>query len=88
VPTLLERDGFVFFMVMFDCRERRHVHVARGGDRRAAAKVWLDPIELATPGKYNERDVARMLRVIEDNRALIIARWDGECQRAGDAAPR
>lgn len=86
MPTLLKKAGFVFYMVMFDCREPRHVHVAKGGDRGAAAKFWIDPIKLETPGKYNERDVAKMLEVITENQALLIARWDEERERAKEAA--
>lgn len=76
-------------MVMFDCREPRHVHVSRDGDRRAAAKVWIDPIGIETPGRYNDRDVARIARIarlITDNRALLIRRWDEECRRAKETA--
>ncbi len=85
MPTLIEVAGFVFYMVMFDCREPRHVHVGRGGDRRAAAKFWIDPIELVTAGRYTQHDIAKMRRAIEDNQALLIARWDEECVRAREA---
>lgn len=85
-PTLLEKAEFVFYMVMFDCREPRHVHVSRDGDRRAAAKFWIDSIELETPGRYTDRDVAKIARLITDNQALLIHRWDEECRRAKEAA--
>ena len=86
LPTLLEKAGFVFYMVMFDCREPRHVHVSRGGDRRAAAKFWIDPIGIETPGRYNDRDVAKIARLITDNQALLMRRWDEECRRAKETA--
>jgi hypothetical protein len=43
---------------------------------------------MSTPVTYNARDVARILRVIRDNQALLIARRDEECERARDALPR
>ena len=57
-----------------------------GVERRAAAKVWIDPIEIETPGRYNDRDVAKIARLIADNRALLIRRWDEECRRAKETA--
>jgi len=85
MPTLLEIAGFVFYMVMFDCREPRHVHVSRGGDRRAPAKFWIDPVGLETPGRYNDRDLAWIARLIVEYQALLIRRWDEECERAKEA---
>jgi len=85
MPTLLDIAGFVFYMVMFDCQEPRHVHVARRGDRRAPAKFWIDPIRLETPGRYNSRDLARIARLIEEHQPILVRRWDEECERARES---
>jgi hypothetical protein len=85
LPTLLEVAGFVFYMVMFDCREPRPVHVSRGGDRRASAKFWIDPVRLESAGRYNDHDLARMARLIVEHQALLVRRWDEECERAKEA---
>ena len=84
MPTLLKSGGFTFYMVMFDCRESRHVHASRG-DRRAAAKRWLDPVvELVTAGRYNDREIARVERLVRENLTLLRSRWDAECRKAGE----
>jgi hypothetical protein len=71
-------------MVMFDCRESRHVHAGRG-DRRAAARLWLDPsVELVTAGRYDDREIAQLERLLRENLALLRSRWDAACRKAGE----
>lgn len=80
MPTLHREAGFIFEMVMFDCRERRHAHVK--GNGKGGAKVWLEPtIEVASPGRYNERELSQIQRIIRDNLAKMIEKWDEECAR-------
>lgn len=80
MPTLHAEAGYIFEMVMFDCRERRHAHVR--GNGKGGAKFWLEPtIEVASPGGYNAHEVRQIERIIEDNLAKMIVRWDEECAR-------
>ena len=51
-------------MVMYDCQERKHVHVKGNGG--GGAKVWLEPMEMASPGRYNAHDVRAILTIIRD----------------------
>ena len=75
MPTLHAEAGYVFEMVMFDCRERRHVHVRGRG--KGGAKVWMEPvIEIASSGGYNAPESRQIQRIIGANLAGIIARWD------------
>jgi hypothetical protein len=84
MSTLLKSGGFTFYMVTFDCRESRHVHASRG-DRRAAAKLWLDAsVELVTAGRYNDRVIAQVERLVSENLTLLRSRWDAECRTAGE----
>jgi hypothetical protein len=56
VPTLLRVGPYQFYMVMFDCRERKHVHVKGGGPGRL--KLWLEPeIGVAAVSGYTAREV-------------------------------
>jgi hypothetical protein len=79
MPTLLSIAGYRMFIVMADCTERPHVHVA-GGASRVAAKLWLEPsVELVSAGRYHRADIARIERLVRANRDLLIHRWDEEC---------
>ncbi len=80
MPTLLRKDGFIFEMVMFDCRERRHVHVK--GNAKGGAKFWLEPFEQASASRYNDHELSTIRKIIRDNLATLIQRWDEECARA------
>ncbi len=80
MPTLHREAGYVFEMVVFDCREPRHVHVK--GNGKGSAKFWLvAEIEMATPGGYNPHEVAQVRRIMQANLAAMIQRWDEECAR-------
>ena len=45
MPTLLRWNGYQFFFWSGDRGEPPHVHVKKGA---VEAKVWLDPVALAT----------------------------------------
>lgn len=80
MPTLHAEAGYIFEMVMFDCQERRHAHVR--GNGKGGAKFWLEPqIEVASPGRYNARELRQIERIIKDNLATMVAKWDEECAR-------
>jgi hypothetical protein len=74
LPTLLRKAGYIFEMVMFDCRERRHAHVRGNGS--GGAKIWLEPaIEVASPGGYNARQIEQVLGIVRKNLDTMVARW-------------
>jgi hypothetical protein len=54
-------------------REPPHVHVkGRGCD----AKIWLEPeLSIADSYGFNSRELARILRVVSENRDLILRNW-------------
>ncbi len=68
MPTLLRVGPYQFFIVMFDCGERMHVHVQGGG--RGAAKFWLVPeVSLAAHRGYTARDLVRIEAITQAHRA-------------------
>lgn len=80
MPTLHLEAGYVFEMVMRDCEEPRHVHVK--GNRKGGAKFWLSPdVEQGSPGGYNEHELGKIRKIIRDNLATMITKWDQECAR-------
>ena len=80
MPTLLRVGPHEFYIVMFDCRERKHVHVGRGGGARA--KVWLEPeIGLEANRGYTAREVSVITAIAREHRDTLIRRWIEECGR-------
>ena len=78
MPTLHAEAGYIFEMVMFDCQERQHVHVR--GNGKGGAKIWMEPVlEVASSGGYNPRESRQIERIIGENLASMIAKWDEEC---------
>lgn len=53
--------------------EPPHIHVQGGG---CDAKVWLEPEALiADSYGFNSRELSNILRIVADNRALILRAW-------------
>jgi len=50
-----------------------HVHIKGGG---RDAKVWLEPIvSIADSYGFNSRELSNIMRVVADNRDLILRAW-------------
>ena len=78
MPTLLRNGQYRFYIVMFDCRERKHVHVSGGGPGRA--KLWLEPeIGIEAIRGYTDHDVARLKAIAREFRETLVRRWIEEC---------
>ena len=78
MPTLLRVGPYQFYIVMFDCRERKHVHVSRGG--RGRAKLWLEPeVGVGATSGYTARDVSAITAIARENRETLVRRWVEEC---------
>lgn len=81
MPVLLRVRPYRFFIVLFDCRERRHVHVRGGGP--GEAKVWLDEeVSVAAARGYTPREVERVIRVARIHREKLVERWMEACKDA------
>jgi len=79
MPTLLRVGPYRFFMVMFDCVERPHIHV-RGGSI-GEAKVWLVPtVSLATTWGYTARELARIQLIVARNTEVLVELWHRTCR--------
>lgn len=79
MPTLLRVGPYRFFMVMFDCLERPHVHV-RGGSL-GEAKIWIAPsIGVASAWGYTPHELARIRVIVARNSEVLIDRWLRTCQ--------
>jgi hypothetical protein len=80
MPTLLRVGPYQFYMVMFDCRERIHVHVKGGGTGHL--KLWLEPeISVAAIRGYTARETAAIMAIGRENRQTLVRGWIEECGR-------
>ncbi len=76
MPTVWQEAGFTFRFQVVDCVERQHVHVT---GNRGAAKIWLDPVELAKAAGYDDRQIGRILRIAQEHEAEWLAEWKKVC---------
>jgi hypothetical protein len=65
-------------MFMSDCVDPHHVHV-EGND--GLAKFWLRPVSLAENVGYSPRELHRIRRVVEGDRASLMKAIDTICGR-------
>ncbi|WP_300257821.1 DUF4160 domain-containing protein [Bradyrhizobium sp.] len=53
--------------------EPPYIHVKGGG---CDAKIWLEPgISIADSFGFNSRELSNILRVVEENRDLLLKAW-------------
>lgn len=75
-PTILQESGYNFYFFSADVQnEPPHVHVGHGKPRGDDAKFWLEPVSVAGQGRFNRRDLRRMMRIVEERRALLLEEW-------------
>jgi hypothetical protein len=75
MPVIFREGGlrYFFFSNEGTPREPPHVHVKGGG---RDAKIWLEPeVSIAESFGFNSRELGHILRVVTDNRDLILREW-------------
>ena len=79
-PTVFREGPYRFF---FNSREedRMHVHI-RSGD--GDAKIWLEPrIEIAENHGLSERELTKLVRILEKRHGEVEERWNEHKRRRG-----
>lgn len=73
MPKLAYIGAFIVFVVSFDLRERRHVHIARTKDGfQRTAKFWLEPeVELFERGDFSDKELRLIERSLKEHRGSI-----------------
>lgn len=72
-PTVLREGPYRFHFYSHDGPEPAHVHAERD-DR--SAKFWLNPVSLAYNFGYSNFELRLIQRIVEENRAKLIAAWN------------
>jgi Domain of unknown function (DUF4160) len=74
MPTILRASGFRVYFYSHEPDEPPHVHVDRGG---ATAKVWLDPVTLASNAGFSARELGDVPRLARARREECLEAWHG-----------
>jgi hypothetical protein len=72
MPTVLRIGGYRFFFVALDRGEPAHVHVRR---EKKVAKIWLDPVSIERTGGFKEKELSRILKLVEEHVPLFLEKW-------------
>ena len=72
MPTVLRWNGYRFYFFSNEGAEPPHIHIDKAG---STAKVWLDPVALASNLGYSQRELNVLLRKVEDERDAFVEAW-------------
>ena len=73
MPKIFEKDGFKFFFYSNE-HPPIHVHVRRGGGE--AVFIVEKGVELRESQGLNVKDLGKAQSLAEENKALIIKKWN------------
>jgi hypothetical protein len=75
MPVVFRKDGlrFFFFSNEGSPREVPHIHVKGKG---CDAKIWIEPdVSIEDSYGFTSQQLARILRVVTENRDIILRAW-------------
>ncbi len=72
MPTVLRTQGFRFYFWSREPNEPPHVHMDRAG---ASAKVWLQPVALASNAGYPARELGVILALVRERQPELLEAW-------------
>ena len=73
VPTILHVGPYRFYFYAADRKEPPHVHVERGSNE---AKIWLDPVRLASSGGFRRREIVRIISLVWEHHQQLLGAWN------------
>jgi hypothetical protein len=73
MPTLGRIGPFRFFFYSNEGTEPPHVHAQQ---ERKIAKFWLDPVALASTGRFSASELRSIERIVLENRERFLEAWD------------
>lgn len=73
MPTILREGPYRFYFVSSDRGEPPHVHVRRDA---GFAKLWLNPVELASSGNLSRTELRDIHRIVERKRSQFLEQWN------------
>jgi hypothetical protein len=73
MPTILVKSGFRFIINTADDHEPMHVHAIHQG--RSVLIEFENEVKVRRNRGVSERNISRMIRIIEANQSLFQERW-------------
>ena len=74
MPTVLRAEGAKLYFTSREPNEPAHIHVDRGG---ASAKMWLDPVVLASNSGFAAHELGGLLRLVRERQVELPEAWHG-----------
>ena len=78
MPNVMRLRGHRLFFFSREGHEPPHIHVAKE-DR--AAKVWLDPVEVARNEGFRANELREIVGIVSENLASLNEAWFGRFGR-------
>lgn len=72
MPIVLRIDAYAFGFFASDRTEPPHVHVRCRGKN---AKFWLNPVSVASKGRFRPHELTRVEALIRENEARLLEAW-------------
>ena len=72
LPTVTRIGPLRFFFFSNEGGEPPHIHVRQ---ERKLAKFWLDPVALASSGRFSAQELRAIERIVEENRQRFLEAW-------------
>ena len=73
MPTILRRGAYRFYFSSVDGVEPPHIHIKRDN---LFAKFWLNPVRLQNGGRFSQRELRAIRRIIESHQDTFIKAWN------------
>jgi hypothetical protein len=74
MPTILRTNGFRVYFYSHEPGEPPHVHIDRGD---CSAKVWLQPVLLASSAGFPARELTEVLHLVRTHQTTFLEAWHG-----------
>ena len=78
MPVVHREGPYRFSFYSDEGSEPPHVHVRRD---RNQAKFWLEPVTISKNAGFNQTELNRIARIIENNQAVMLERWNEHLNR-------
>lgn len=72
MPTVRRLGSARFFFYSNEGAEPPHVHVEQAG---AVAKLWLEPLSLASSSRLRGHELRRLERLVVEHREELLEAW-------------
>jgi len=73
MPSIKRIGPYEFrFFLRGEASEPAHIHVEREDMR---CKFWLEPVELADPGRFKGHELRHIAKLVEENQKEFLYAW-------------